>query len=206
MNLIVALVIASLVYIVQKRLYAKWWNRNLDVTISFEDTCVREGDASALTEVIYNGKFLPLPVFHVKFSTDRSFRFADTENTVVTDSYYRNDVFSVLGYRKITRRLPFQTGKRGLYGIPSLNMTARDFFMTTNFAYSRKSDAWLYVLPKRVASPELSMFCSHLLGELRRDEIRWMIRIRFVESGNTPMEILTGRSTGRQLRKRQNSW
>lgn len=126
MNLIVALVIASLVYIVQKRLYAKWWNRNLDVTISFEDTCVREGDASALTEVIYNGKFLPLPVFHVKFSTDRSFRFADTENTVVTDSYYRNDVFSVLGYRKITRRLPFQTGKRGLYGIPSLNMTARD--------------------------------------------------------------------------------
>ena len=55
MNLIVALVIASLVYIVQKRLYAKWWNRNLDVTISFEDTCVREGDASALTEVIYNG-------------------------------------------------------------------------------------------------------------------------------------------------------
>ena len=61
MNLIVALVIASLVYIVQKRLYAKWWNRNLDVTISFEDTCVREGDASALTEVIYNGKFLPLP-------------------------------------------------------------------------------------------------------------------------------------------------
>ena len=52
MNLIVALVIASLVYIVQKRLYAKWWNRNLDVTISFEDTCVREGDASALTEVI----------------------------------------------------------------------------------------------------------------------------------------------------------
>ena len=92
MNLIVALVIASLVYIVQKRLYAKWWNRNLDVTISFEDTCVREGDASALTEVIYNGKFLPLPVFHVKFSTDRSFRFADTENTVVTDSYYRNDV------------------------------------------------------------------------------------------------------------------
>lgn len=43
MNLIVALVIASLVYIVQKRLYAKWWNRNLDVTISFEDTCVREG-------------------------------------------------------------------------------------------------------------------------------------------------------------------
>ena len=72
MNLIVALVIASLVYIVQKRLYAKWWNRNLDVTISFEDTCVRERDESALTEVIYNGKFLPLPVFHVKFSADRS--------------------------------------------------------------------------------------------------------------------------------------
>lgn len=166
MNLIVALVIASLVYIVQKRLYAKWWNRNLDVTISFVDTCVREGDASTLTEVIYNGKLLPLPVFHVKFSADRSFQFEDTENTVVTDSYYRNDVFSVLGYRKITRTLPFQTSKRGLYGIPNLNVIARDFFMTTNFAYSKSGNAWIYVLPERVYTPELSMFCTHLLGEL----------------------------------------
>ena len=72
MNLIVALVIASLVYIVQKRLYAKWWNRNLDVTISFEDTCVREGDASALTEVIYNGKFLPFACLSCQI-LDRSF-------------------------------------------------------------------------------------------------------------------------------------
>lgn len=166
MNLIVALVIASLVYILQKRLYAKWWNRDLDVTISFEDAYVREGDRSALTEVIYNGKFLPLPVFHVKFSTERSFRFEDTENTVVTDSYYRNDVFSVLGYRRITRRLPFCTEKRGLYGISSLNMTARDFFMATSFAYSRHCNTWLYVLPNRIEMPELSMFCTHLLGEL----------------------------------------
>lgn len=173
MNLIVALVIASLVYILQKRLYAKWWNRNLDVTISFEDAYVREGQKSTLQEVIYNGKFLPLPVFHVKFSTDRSFRFADTENTVVTDSYYRNDVFSVLGYRRITRNLSFQTGKRGLYGITSLNMTARDFFMTTNFAYSKRSDAWLYVLPKRIKTPEFQMLCTHLLGELetRRNQM-----------------------------------
>ena len=38
--------------------------------------------------------------------------------------------------------------------------------MTTNFAYSKSGNAWIYVLPERVYTPELSMFCTHLLGEL----------------------------------------
>lgn len=170
MNLIVALLIAALVYLLQKRLYAVWWNRNLQVEISYEDACVREGEESVLLETVYNGKQLPLPVFHVKFSTDRSLKFSDRDDTVRTDGYYRNDVFSVLGYRKITRRLPFRAEKRGLYGIAGLNITARDFFMITNFASSRKSDASLYVLPKRVLSEPLLSHCTYLLGELETNQ------------------------------------
>lgn len=166
MNLIVAIVIAILVYIVQQRIYVKLWNRNLDVTIAFEDDYVEAGESSAVVETIRNGKFLPLPVFHVKFSTDRSFRFEDQENVAVTDGYYRNDVFSVMGHQKITRRLTFQTTKRGLYGISGLNMTARDFFMTGNFANSIKSDAWLYVLPGKRKAPVLETCSSFILGEL----------------------------------------
>ncbi len=166
MNLIVAIVIAILVYIVQQRIYAGLWNRNLDVAITFEDDYVEAGESSALVETIRNGKFLPLPVFHVKFSTDRSFCFEDQENVAVTDGYYRNDVFSVLGHQKITRRLAFHTTKRGLYGISGLNMTARDFFMTGNFAKSMHSDTWLYVLPKKIHSPQLLTCSNILLGEL----------------------------------------
>ena len=166
MNLIVAIVISILVYIVQQRIYVKLWNRNLDVTIAFEDDYVEAGESSAVVETIRNGKFLPLPVFHVKFSTDRSFRFEDQENVAVTDGYYRNDVFSVMGHQKITRRLTFQTTKRGLYGISGLNMTARDFFMTGNFANSMQSDAWLYVLPGKRKAPVLETCSSFILGEL----------------------------------------
>lgn len=166
MNLIVAIVIAILVYLLQKRLYATWWNRNLDVSIAFEDLCIREGHDSALTETIYNGKWLPLPVFHVKFSVSRFLVFEDCENATITDEYYRNDAFSILGYRKVTRRLPFYTQKRGLYGIASQNIIARDFFMTTNFACSERSDVWLYVLPGRVENQALTTFCTYLLGEM----------------------------------------
>ncbi len=166
MNLIVAIVIAVCVYLWQKKLYASWWNKNLDVTISFADTCIREGDESTLTETIYNGKLLPLPVFHVKFSTARALEFADRENASVTDGYYRNDIFSVLGYRKIMRRLLFCAKKRGLYGILTLHITARDFFMTTNFASSKKCDTWLYVLPSRIRVPAFDIYCRKLVGEV----------------------------------------
>lgn len=166
MNLVAALLIAVIIYVLQKRLYAVWWNRNLDVTIAFTNTCIREGEKSVLTERICNEKFLPLPVFHVKFSTSCALVFDDRDNTAVTDSYYRNDAFSVLGYRRITRNLSFRADKRGLYDISTLQTTARDFFMTTNFASSRKSDVWLYVLPMRADIPALAAFCAGLLGEM----------------------------------------
>lgn len=166
MNLIVAIVIAILVYVVQQRMYARLWNQNLEVSIAFEDEYVEVGEKSALQETIRNGKFLPLPVFHVKFSTDRSFRFDDLENVAVTDGYYRNDAFSVLGHQQIKRRLSFTTTRRGLFGVSGVNITARDFFMTGHFASTLYSEAWLYVLPGKRSFPELETCNSFILGEL----------------------------------------
>lgn len=165
MELVVAVLIAIMIYTVQKRLYARNWSKNLDVDIHFTDEYIRTGESSTLVEVINNAKSLPLPVFHVKFSTSRSFRFQDNENVSVTDGYHRNDVFSVMGNKKITRRLDFTATERGLYGVSSINVIARDFFMSTSFAKGLKNDTWIYVLPKRLQDLELFTVLNHVLGD-----------------------------------------
>ncbi len=166
MQLIIALIIATIIYFVQKNIYSKIWNKNLDVSIDFVDEFVGCGERSTLIEVINNAKFLPLPVFHVKFSTTRNFKFDDMENASVTDSYHRNDVFSVMGNQKVTRQLSFTALKRGIYHINSFNIIARDFFMTRNFAASLKSNAQIYVFPAKVKQYEFDAICNTLMGDI----------------------------------------
>lgn len=166
MQLIIAILVAIIIYMTQQRLYCRLWNRNLKVNIDFHDNYVDCGEKTYLTETIYNAKFLPLPVFHVKFSTDRSFRFLDYENAAVTDSYHRNDVFSIMGNQKITRRLDFYTEKRGLYSIAGIDVVARDFFMTRSFARHIKNQTELYVFPKKYADAGFDALCHSLMGEI----------------------------------------
>lgn len=166
MQLIIALIIATIVYTVQQRVYSKLWNKNLHVKIDFKDDYVECGERSMLTEVINNAKFLPLPVFHVKFSTTRHFVFDDLENAVVTDNYHRNDVFSVMGNQKITRKLEFVASKRGLYNINSFNIIARDFFMTRNFAENIKNNADIYVFPAKINNTGFDVICNTLMGDI----------------------------------------
>ncbi len=166
MQLIIALIIATIIYMVQQNVYRKMWDKNLDVSIDFKDEYVECGEASVLTEVINNAKFLPLPVFHVKFSTTRSFKFSDMENASVTDSYHRNDVFSVMGNQKITRRLEFTALKRGMYNINSFNIIAKDFFMTRSFASNIKTNASIYVFPRKINNNGFDVICNTLMGDI----------------------------------------
>ena len=166
MQFIIAIAIALFIYAFQKRLYIRMWKKKLDIDISLQDTYVEEGDKSSIVEIINNAKFLPLPVLHVKFSTDRSFLFEDCENATVTDMYHRNDVFSVMGNQKITRRLNFVATKRGFYNIGNINIVGKDFFMTKSYAENVKCDSWMYVFPKKYNSEPFDLMCDSVIGEI----------------------------------------
>lgn len=166
MQLIIAIIIAVFIYALQKRIFRKLWNRNLNVEISFGDEFIETGRSTYLTEVINNAKFLPLPALHVKFSVSRSFRFKDYENASVTDCYHRNDAFSVMGNQKITRKLEFEAQNRGFYSITGLNVIAKDFFMTGTFAENVENRAQLYVFPRKLHDVRLQIMFNNMLGEL----------------------------------------
>lgn len=166
MKLILAICVAIFVYLIQQKIYRRMWDKSLDVSISFPEEYIEEGEMSALIEVVNNNKFLPLPVFHVKFAAPRSFRFSNQENASVTDLYYRNDVFSVMGNQKITRQLDFVGEKRGFYSVTGINIIAKDFFMTKTFAKNITNHANMYVFPQKLTGPKFKDFSNVLIGEI----------------------------------------
>lgn len=142
------------------------WDEGLRVNISFKDSYINVGDKSSLIEVINNDKFLPLPVLHVKFSTAKTFEFDNQDNANVTDCYYRNDAFSVMGNQKLTRKLTFKAAKRGTFYIKGATITAKDFFMTRTFAKNLESHNVLYVFPRKIDTLEFDAYFNTVMGEI----------------------------------------
>lgn len=165
MRIVIIIMIAVVIYTIQNRVYRSWWNRQLEVDIDFEREYTECGTSLYLTETVTNDKFMPLPILHIKFATDRSFKFEDNENASVTDSYHRNDVFSIMGNEKITRKLKFEVSKRGLYRINVIEIVAKNFFMTGSFARQIKNDALLYVFPQKYTDIRFDNIYRSFMGD-----------------------------------------
>ena len=108
MSLILMGISVCLVLFIIKKIYVKNWHKGIAAGIDISRDTTFPGEELILTETIVNRKWLPLPMIQVKFEIDRSFVFGDeVVNTNVSDHCYKSDVFSLLFYQKITRRLPF---------------------------------------------------------------------------------------------------
>lgn len=150
MLLLATILCAFLLYQAQGFIYQKMWSKHLDITISFDKENCGEGENNTLTEVITNNKWIPIPVLHVKFNTPKSFLFKREENTSVTDYYYRDDIFSVMGHQEITRRLPFTCSKRGCYCLNDTNIVSGDLFLQKTFHSNIKNTCILHVYPAKI--------------------------------------------------------
>ena len=100
-------------FLLQRILYAHFWNKGVQVQLSFEKEMVQAGDEIKLFEVVENDKKLPLSSLKVKFQCSRHLIFSDRENGNVTDQYYRNDLFSIMPYHRVTRTHRILCPKRG---------------------------------------------------------------------------------------------
>ena len=115
MLIIVMLLGAGAVYMVLRKIYAALWYKNLTVRIDFSKKNAVCGETIELVETVTNKKRLPLPYINLKFQVNRAFRFEDgEENSVVSDNTYRNDIFSLMMYQKVTRKIPIKCTKRGI--------------------------------------------------------------------------------------------
>lgn len=163
--IVIAIVFLAL-FNLQNRIYGKLWSKNLGVNIRFESNELFEGDSGNLLEIIENGKGLPLTMINVKFQTDRNLIFDNEVGASTTDQFYRNDIFQINGYEKITRTLPFVANKRGYYKVNNIDLVGTDLLFSEHFYATHNVDTRIYVYPRPLITSEMHMSLQQLNGEI----------------------------------------
>lgn len=160
------LLCAAILYYGQDRLYRACWRKGLSVELELSDEKAVEGSVLTLTETISNRKLLPLPLVHIKFVTDRSLVFEDDPHASVTDSYYRNDIMTVLSWQRLYRTLPFTCTRRGYYTFRELTATCGNLFFNTNQLAGFPCGKTLCVYPRYVDPSVFDPAFRRMLGSV----------------------------------------
>ncbi|MDR1531853.1 MAG: DUF58 domain-containing protein [Clostridiales bacterium] len=147
-------------------IYSRYWNAGLKFSINFSRRTAFEGEPLELTEVLSNAAVLPLPWVAVKFRISRDLLFSDTRNAQISDDYYRSDVFSVMMFQKITRRLPFVCGKRGFYIVKNIDLVSGNLLLNHKLIAHINCGESLTVYPRLIEPRELSVPYKKITGEL----------------------------------------
>lgn len=166
MTIVVILLGAFLINYLLDACFRSLWAKNLTVQVQFQDQPVMEGQEARLTETIANEKRLFLPLLQVGFQVHRDLWFADGENTSVSDQCYKRDVFSVGGYQKITRTIPFRCTHRGYYELEQVELVTRSPLMTRKYYETMKSRDFFYVYPRLVDSEQLDVSFRKVMGSV----------------------------------------
>lgn len=164
--LIAAGVFAGVLYLLQGWLYRYFWSKNLTADVVFMEDAIVEGEIGRIQETIVNEKLLPLPMIRVKFEIDKSLQFQEEGNVAVSDKCYKNDIFSIMLYQKITRTIPFLGTKRGYYSIEQMDLVSTDLFMTGVLVGVREVSTRLFVYPRGVDIQKLCIPYQKMMGTL----------------------------------------
>ncbi len=151
--------------LLERWIYQKFWEKDLQVGIRFVDPVIYEKEQGVLEEIVENHKRLPLPVLKIKFQCSKYLRFEKGMNSTVTDFYYRNDVFTAMPMKRVTRRLTFTGMKRGYYGIRGIDLLSTDLFYLKSLRTERPGETWLYVLPRLFQGGEFDRVLQKISGE-----------------------------------------
>ena len=168
MKLLLTVSVIILVYVLQKSIFRRCWDKKLSARIDFDKEYIECGESAHLYEHISNEKLLPLPIFHMKFSIDKSFVFDVSDNCAVSDMFHRTDTFSIMGNQSIERTLGFKAKKRGFYGIERESILVKDFFLIDTYARSIPPTAYVYVFPKKMQTRAFDDIVRGLQGEMER--------------------------------------
>lgn len=166
MVIIVVILSVLLLYFLERVLYRKFWDKGLSIRIRFLDYSAHEGGTGTVEEQIVNRNYLPLPFLHAKFECGAGISFDNTENVSTSDRNYKNDIFSVLFYQKVTRRLSFRALKRGYYAVKSADLVGEDLFYTVHMVRSFPQDSDFYIFPKLIDTSAFDQPLKKLIGDM----------------------------------------
>ena len=132
----------------QNYVYNRLWDRGLSLDIKFSSKEAFEGDSLFLQEELSNNKFLPLPWVFVKFNVSRNLVFENEQRKNISDAHYQSDLFSIMMYQSIRRKMFFVCAKRGYYRLRNITITCSNLLYNRRFDKHVESFTELTVFPK----------------------------------------------------------
>jgi len=167
MEIVLMLAGAGISYVIIERIYIKFWLKGLSAQIGFATDYATPGDIVNLLEVVTNEKWMPLHFINVKFQLDRNLKFDNMDaNSVASDKSYKNDVFSLLFYQKITRTIPLLCKKRGYYTIDKIELLSMGLFMNDISSVSIPIASELVVYPAFVNTEAIEVPFRKIMGAI----------------------------------------
>jgi len=143
------LVVLGLVAL-QNHVYNRLWDKGLSLDIRFSSKEAFEGDPLSLHEELSNNKFLPLPWVFVKFSVSRNLIFESDQYKNSSDAHYQSDLFSIMMYQSIRRKMSFVCSRRGYYRLRNITMACSNLLYNRRFNKSLDNFSELTVFPKLI--------------------------------------------------------
>lgn len=151
-------------------IFRRYWDKNVRVQLSFDNSEAYVGQQAGMTEVVENRKHLPLPVLEVQFSLKAGLSAECVENTNVSDFIYKRDIFSMLSMQRITRKLQFTCKKRGYYPVSEVELVAHSLLFRELYLRKIPQDTALYVYPGPVEVQEILKVSKRMLGERQQEK------------------------------------
>lgn len=166
MEVIWILVLTFIFILCEINIYTKYCFKNLNFQIDLSKNEVFEGDTLILSETISNKKFLPILWLEVQFLVSRNLKFDNFEVSSLDDKYYKKDIYSILAYEKIRRKINLTALKRGYYTLNNFSLTVGDIFVIYKYLLHIDYSKDLFVYPKLLNCREFNLKFSNIIGEL----------------------------------------
>lgn len=170
MIVLLMLIGAGIIYTLLQYVYKRFWAKNLTVDIAFDKAYTYMGTEAVITETVTNMKALPLACINMKFKIDKSLDFGNADsNSAVSDNTYRNDIFALLYYQRVTRKIPVKCTKRGVYSIDDVQLVCNGIFMNDVLVAKYPADSMIIVYPAQTDVTRLQIPFSKVMGVIERN-------------------------------------
>lgn len=167
MEILFILIIVGAALVVQTLLYRKTGSRHLSYTAKLSQSEVYEGEEAVLTEVLSNGKRLPLPFVKTEIIAPECLDFGIDAEKSMENLRYIPSVFSLKGNEQCTRVRKIRCLMRGEFEIGSKSLYGSDLFGLSGFSAVNELSEKLTVLPAPLKETDFYPSNRLLYGDIQ---------------------------------------
>lgn len=166
MQIVFLAFIAWGIYKLQRELYGRYWDKNLEVDVNFSERRITEGTKFYLIETVKNNKWLPLPLFYIKFKLSRNFIVDQERPKANDDCLSRTELLNLMMKQKIERKLEIVCNKRGEYEVGNIIFVVKSLFLDMDFGMEKICRNRIVVLPRAVNAGRFEELVKDLRGDM----------------------------------------